>query len=99
MPAARDSKISEMGIRVSRTRGLPPRCSASATIHFFIPCTLIALRLRLKPEKSGVNNESRPEDSASRTLKTSFAFLIFHLKLTRHARFGIHTQKAAGTAP
>src|SRR5439155_25690478 len=36
MPAARDSRMRATEMRVPRTRGLPPRCSASATIQVSI---------------------------------------------------------------
>src|SRR6266704_4975278 len=36
MPAARDSRIRATDMRVPRTRGLPPRCTASATIQVSI---------------------------------------------------------------
>ncbi len=40
IPAASDSRMSATEIRVPRTRGLPPRCSGSATIHLFIHMNL-----------------------------------------------------------
>ena len=36
IPTASDSKIKATEMRVSRTRGAPPRCCASETIHFFM---------------------------------------------------------------
>jgi hypothetical protein len=42
-PAASDSRMNATEIRVPRTRGLPPKCSGSATIQFFIPANLTDL--------------------------------------------------------
>src|SRR2546422_4815550 len=53
MPAASDSRRNAIEMRVPATRGLPPRCSGSATIHFIVPPP--ASRPILQAGRSGLN--------------------------------------------
>src|SRR5881296_1975877 len=61
MPAASDSKRNAIEIRVPATRGLPPRCSGSATIHFTCEVLLVSLMpFLLRRGQKGASTEEKP---------------------------------------
>src|SRR5205809_461858 len=60
MPAASDSRRNAIDIRVPSTRGLPPRCSGSATIHFIVRFPPLSLTLshflRVEIGRAGIDS-------------------------------------------